>query len=203
MPIVLSDIIQGSEIWFALKAGNVGASNIDKIITTKGEQSKQRTDFMYQLAGERICGKCEETFQSQAMLNGIKREDTARTLFELAYGVEVQKAGIVFKDEKRDSHCSPDGLVGEKKGIEIKNPMMKTHVKYLLAGKLPTEHFGQIQMSLYVTERESWYFMSAYEGLPPLIIEVQRDSAYIAALERELIQFNEELESIVEKLRRK
>jgi putative phage-type endonuclease len=201
MPIILNDIIQGSPEWFALKAGNVGASNIDKIITSTGQRSKQRDDFMYQLAGERICGRCEETYQNQAMLNGIEREATARTLFELAYGVEVQQAGIVFKDEKHDCHCSPDGLIGENAGIEIKNPMIKTHVKYLLSGKLPTEYFGQIQMSLYVTERETWYFMSCFEGIKPLILEVKRDEEFIKKLEIELNIFNEELLTMTEKLK--
>jgi hypothetical protein len=201
MPIILDDFEQGSELWFAAKAGSVGASNIDKIITTAGARSKQRDDFMYQLAGERICGKCEETYQNQAMLNGIEREAAARSLFEMVNGVEVRKVGIVCKNEKKDCHCSPDGLVGENSGVEIKNPMMKTQVKYLLSRKLPTDYFSQIQMSLYVTERETWWFVSAYEGLQPLILEVKRDEEFIKKLEVELIQFNQELSEIVEKIK--
>lgn len=200
MPIIVDDITQGSPEWFSACCGNVGASNIDKIITTKGERSKQREDFMYQLAGERITGKREETFQSQAMQNGIEREAAARTLFEMIYGIEVRQVGIVYKDEWKLCHCSPDGLP-ENAGLEIKNPMMKTHVKYVLANKLPTDYFGQVQMSLYVTERDLWYFMSNYEGLPPLIIECHRDEAFINKLEAELNSFNEELLQIVERLK--
>jgi len=200
MPIIIDSFQQGSDEWFSAICGNVGASNIDKIITTKGERSKQREDFMYQLAGERITGKREETFQSQAMQNGIEREAAARTFFEMIYGIEVRQVGIVYRDEWKLCHCSPDGLP-EKAGLEIKNPMLKTHVKYLLNGKLPTEYFGQVQMSLYVTERDLWYFMSNYEGLPPLIIECRRDEAFITKLEAELNSFNEELLQIVERLK--
>jgi len=200
MPIILNDIVQGSPEWFAAKAGSVGASQIDKIITTKGEPSKQRTEYMMQLAGERITGRCEETFQSLAMQNGIEREAAARSLFEMINGVAVQQVGIVFKDESRVSHCSPDGLVDPKAGLEMKNPLMKTHVKYLLAGKLPTDYFSQIQMSLYVTERETWNFMSCYEGIKPLIIECHRDEVFLGKLERELTIFNEELAEMVRKL---
>jgi hypothetical protein len=202
MPIIITDFEQGSEDWFAAKAGSPGASSIDKIITTTGARSKQRDDFMYQLAGERICGKCEETFQSLAMQKGIEREAAARSFFELVQGVEVKKVGIVFKDEWKLCHCSPDGLIGDNAGLEQKNPMMKTHVKYLLAGKLPTDYFSQCQMSLYVTEREKWWFMSAYEGLPPLILEVRRDEAFIKKLEVELNEFNGELLAMVEKLKK-
>jgi predicted phage-related endonuclease len=200
MPIIIDDIIQGSPEWHSACCGNVGASNIDRIITTTGARSKQREEFMYQLAGERICGKREETFQSQAMKDGIEREAAARTLFEMIYGVEVRQVGIVYKDERKLCHCSPDGLP-ENAGLEIKNPMMKTAVKYLLNKKLPTEYFSQIQMSLYVTERDLWYFMSNYEGLPPLIIECRRDDEFIYKLEKELNNFNEELLGIVECLK--
>jgi putative phage-type endonuclease len=200
MAIIISDIEQGSPEWFALKAGSVGASNIDKIVTVDGKPSKQRTEFMYQLAGERITGRCEETFQSLAMQNGIEREASARVLFEMVIGVDVQQVGIVFADESRTVHCSPDGLIGDDEGVEIKNPMMKTHVKYMLNGKLPTEYFSQIQMSLYVTGRKRWWFMSCYDGLKPLIIECKRDDFFLECLDRELRAFNADLEKIVKEI---
>ena len=50
--------------WFSLICGNVGASSVDKIITTKGEPSKSRTDYMMTLAAERITGKGEVGFTS-------------------------------------------------------------------------------------------------------------------------------------------
>ncbi len=200
MPIVIDTFQQGSPEWFSACCGNVGASNIDKIITTEGKRSKQRDDFMYQLAGERITGKRDETFYNVHMKNGNEREVNARQVFEMIYGLEVKQVGIVYKDEWKLCHCSPDGLP-ENAGLEIKNPMMKTHVKYLLANKLPIDYFSQIQMSLYVTERDLWYFMSYYDGLKPLILECRRDEAFIKKLEEELNQFNEELLQIVEKLK--
>jgi hypothetical protein len=200
MPIIITEFEQGSPEWFAAKSGNVGASSVDKIITASGDRSKSRNDFMYQIAGERITGCCEETYQSQAMLNGIEREDSARLLFEMIKDVECKKVGIVFKDEWKLCHCSPDSLIGVNEGLEIKNPMMKTHVKYLLSRKLPVEYVQQIQMSLYVTEREKWHFMSNYEGLPPLIIEVGRDEEFIKKLEIELNAFNEEMLTVARRI---
>ena len=201
MPIILTDIKQQSPEWFAAIAGNCGASSIDKIITTTGASSKQRDDYMLTLAAERITGKREEGYTNQAMLNGIEREAEARTLFEMAYGVEVQQVGVIFKDDLRLCHASPDGLVGDKAGFEVKNPLSKTHCKYLLSGKLPTEYFCQIQFSLYVSERETWWFMSHYPGLRPLIFEISRDESWISKCEKELIAFNQELAQMVEKLK--
>lgn len=200
MPIII-DVKQREEEWYKLRAGNPGASNADKIITTKGEISKQRDDYLRQLAGETITGKCEEGFTSQHMLAGIEREAASRSLFELMYGVSVVQVGLVYKDDRRAFHCSPDGLVGDDAVLELKNPMLKTHVKYLLEGILPTEYFTQTQMILYVTERQTCYFMSCYEGMPPFIIEVKRDERFISMLGRALDGFASDLNVMVNKLK--
>lgn len=199
MPIIITDIEQRSESWFQAICGNVGASSIDKIITTKGEPSKQRTEYMMTLAAERITGKQEVGYINQAMLNGIEREAEARTLFEMVHGVEVQQVGLIYTDDK-SAHCSPDGLIGEKSGYEVKNPLSKTHIKYLLDGKLPTEYFCQVQFSLFVSGRGSWWFMSHYPGIRPFMVEVFRDEKWIEKCDKELKAFNQELEEMVKRL---
>jgi len=197
MPIIL-ECEQRSDIWFSAICGNVGASSIDKIITTKGERSKQREDYMFTLAAERITGKQEVGYLTQAMINGIEREAEARSLFEMAHGVEIKQVGLIYKDERHLCHCSPDGLIGDDAGIEIKNPMSKTHVKYLLKGELPTEYFCQVQFSLYVSERRIWHFLSHYPALKPFMTEVKRDEKWIKKCHDELEAFNTELAELVE-----
>ncbi len=201
MPIIIADVTQGSDEWHRLRVGSIGASSIDKIITTKGERSKQREDYMFTLAAERITGKQEVGYLTQAMINGIEREAEARSLFEMAHGVEIKQVGLVYKDDRKLCHCSPDGLIGDDSGIEIKNPMSKNHCKYLLANKLPTEYFCQVQMSLYVTEREKWFFVSHYPGMRPLFLEVFRNDEWIEKLDLELTRFNDELLELVDKLK--
>lgn len=200
MPIII-DCEQRSEEWFKAICGNVGASSIDKIVTSKGEPSKSRTDYMMTLAAERITGKQEVGYLTQAMINGIEREAEARSLFEMAHGVEIKQVGLVYKDDRKLCHCSPDGLIDDNAGIEIKNPMSKNHCKYLLANKLPTEYFCQVQMSLYVTEREKWFFVSHYPGMRPLFLEVFRNDEWIEKLDLELTRFNDELLELVDKLK--
>lgn len=200
MPIII-ECDQRSDEWFSAICGNVGASGISNIITTKGEPSKSRTDYMMTLAAERITGRGEVGFTTQAMLNGIEREAEARTLFELAHGVEVKQVGLIYKDDRKLCHCSPDGLIDENGGYEVKNPISKTHVKYLLSNTLPTEYFCQVQFSLFVSEREYWWFMSHYPGLKPLILKVERDEKWIEKCEAELERFNQELAELVKKIK--
>jgi putative phage-type endonuclease len=201
MPIIIDSYRQGDPLWFQARLGNPGASSISKIITTKGLPSKQAEELKYQLAGEIIAGKHEETYQSAHMLNGLAREAEARTLFELIEGVSVREVAIVYKDEQKKCHVSPDGLIDDNAGLEIKCPMLKTHVKYLLANKIPTEYFSQIQMSLYVCEAEYWWFMSYCPGLPELTIKVHRDEKFIEKLKKALDEFCMELITVVKKLK--
>jgi len=71
----------------------------------------------------------------------------------------------------------------------------------LLSGELPSEYFGQVQSSLYVTDFKFWDFVSYSPGLKPLIVRVQRDEKYITALKIELALFCDELEEITNKIR--
>ncbi len=201
MPIIIDSYRQGEPLWFQSRLGNPGGSSISKIITNKGLPSKQAEELKFQLAGELVSGKHEETYQSIHMQNGLIREAEARTLFELIEGVTVREVAIVYKDERKTCHVSPDGLIDNNAGLEIKCPMLKTHVKYLLANEVPSEYFSQIQMSLYVCEAEYWWFMSYYPGLPELTIRVQRDEKFITLLEKALDDFYLELIMLVRKLK--
>lgn len=202
MSIYITEFEQHSPEWYQARLGNVGASSISKILTTKGELSKQREDYLYQLAGEIVSGRAEEGFKSQAMINGTEREAENRTLFELKYGVEVRQCALVYKDERRRYHCSPDGLVDDNALLEIKSPMLKTQAKLLCGSReIPSEYFAQCQMQLFVCEREKLYFFSAYAGLPPFIVETGRDDKFIKKLESSLEAFCDELEQTVERLK--
>lgn len=199
--IVLEDIEQNTEAWLIEKAGKPSASKFNMIVTTKGEPSKQRQDYLYQLAGESLTGRCEESYQSYAMQVGIEREAEARAFFEALYGEPVRQVGVVYRDKSKSVLCSPDGLMTDC-GLELKNPMLKTHVKYLLDGKLPTDYFQQVQGSMYITGFKFWWFMSYWPGMPPFVLLVKRDDEFITKLDKEVELFCRELRETIKKLRK-
>jgi len=192
------DCIQGTPEWFAAKCGVPSASNFDRILCADGKVSKQRTKYLWQLAGETITGISEETYQNAAMLRGKEMEAEARELYRLISGLEVVEVGFCL-DKKYGA--SPDGLVAETGCLEIKSPNLVTHVGYLLENILPTDYFQQCQGQLLVTGREWVDFMSYYPGLKPLIIRVKRDEKFIKALRIELEVFCDELKELVNKLK--
>ena len=199
--MIILDCEQLSDEWFAARTGIPSASHFDRIVTSKGEPSKQARDYMYQLAGERLTGKKEETYTNATMQRGIDLEPEAVAHFELVMNLDVQKVGLCYPDEDKRYSCSPDGLIGEDDGMEGKAPLLHTHISYLLGNKLPTKYVQQVQGSMLVTGRKHWYFHSYYPGLKSLIVKVGRDEKFIAKLKAALDKFCDELEKTVKKLR--
>lgn len=199
--MIIFDCEQCSEEWFAARVGVPSASCFDKIITTTGKPSAQRDKYLYQLAGERLVGCKEETYQSAAMLRGIELEPEAREAYEFITGTKVETVGIIYKDERKRFSCSPDGLLPQR-GLEIKCPSLSVHTEYLHKGKLPTTYFQQVQGSLYVTGLEVWDFMSYYPGMDPLIVTVEPNIEWHRALEKELGKFCNDLDKVTEVLQR-
>jgi putative phage-type endonuclease len=199
--IIERDIIQGSPEWFAARCGNPGASGFSNIITSTGKRSTSREKYLYKMAGEKLSDEKEESFSSSAMARGIELEPKARQSFQFETGLQVEEVGLVYPDELRQWHVSPDSLViGQKKGLEIKCPLMSTHVGYLAKNKLPTEYVCQVQASLLCTGYESWYFFSFYPGIKPLLIEVPRDEKLISLMDEAIREFIFDLGELVKKL---
>lgn len=199
--IAVTDFAQGSPEWFAARAGVPSASCFDKIVTSKGKPSKQRTAYLHQLAGEAILGEKEEGYTSPAMERGVELESEARTLYEFVNGTKVDEVALCYADERKLWSCSPDGLVGETGGLEIKCPKIHTHVEYLIGNKLPTKYFQQVQGSLSITGREYWDFVSYFPGLPPLVVRVEPDKDFHSLLGDELERFAADLHLTIKKIK--
>jgi putative phage-type endonuclease len=199
--MIILDVDQGSPEWDAARLGIPTASNFDNIITSKGEPSKQATEYMYKLAVERITGKKIDGFKSDAMQRGNDLEADAVRFYELSRNVETTKVGFVYKDELKKFGASPDRLIGTDGLAEIKCPLAHTHVEYLLEKKMPTKYVVQVQGQMYVTDAKWTDFISYFPAMPPFIIRVMRDDALIGRLEMELIRFCRDLDALVERLK--
>ena len=194
------ECVQKTPEWYSARCGMPTASSFDKIITSEGKQSKQRTKYIYQVAGESITGVPEETYQSGAMLRGVEMEAEARAYYSLVNDTDIQQVGFCISE---DIQCgaSPDGLIGERGLIEIKCPNLATHVGYLLEGKLPTDYFQQVHGELFVTDRDWCDFVSYYPGIRPFILRVKRDDVFIEQLSKELKLFCQELNLVIGKIK--
>ena len=199
--MITLDCKQGEAEWKSARVGIPTSSNFDKIVTMKGEPSKQSIKYLYTLAGERFIGKKEESFQSLAMQKGIETESEARMFYEITSGIDVVQVGICYKDKRKLFASSPDGLVGDNGLLEIKAPLLSTHVSYLIDGGLVEDYHQQLQGQLFVTGRKWVDIISYYPSMKPLIIRVTPDEKFQKALAVELLKFCNELETITERIK--
>jgi len=192
------DCVQGSPEWFEARCGIPTASGFDKIVTSIGAPSKQKKQYLYKLAGEALSGVIEESYQNATMQRGTLMESEARDMYSLISDLEVSEVGFCRKD---GYGASPDGLVGLDGCLEIKCPLVATHVGYLFDNKLPTKYIQQVQGQLLVTGRKWCDFVSYFPNLKPLIVRVQRDEQFILTLKTELEKFCIELKEVINEIK--
>lgn len=190
---------QGTQSWFDARKGIPTASCFSKIVTpAKGDKSTSSKTYMYELMAEKL-GASSESYSNEWMERGNELESMARNTFEFIMDLKVDEVGMIKTDCGKIG-CSPDGLIGDDGGLEIKCPKASTHIKYLIDGILPLEYKTQVMGSLMVSERKYWYFMSYHPELKPLILKVERDEEFIDKMKKHIYSFVDEMEVKLEVL---
>lgn len=192
---------QGSPEWHQVRNGVITASNFGKIVTAKTMKlSAQADEVENRIVAQILTGDDENDFEGNKHTErGKEYEPEAVALYEMLRGVETTTIGFITSDDGAFG-CSPDRLVGEDGGLEIKCPAQHTHIRSLLAGSIADDHKPQVQGCLYITGRKWWDCMSYHPKLPPSIIRVERDEAYISLLEENLLQMKKNIENKIRKV---
>jgi len=193
---------QGSDEWLMARLGSVGGTGVSNIITSTGNPSKSREAYLYEMASQIITKKSKPVFKTFEMQWGNDHEAEARELFSFLKGFEIEQCAMIWADENKNHHISPDGMIDRQAGLEIKCPQLKAHDEYLKDGILPTQYKLQVQTSLAVTGWDVWWFMSYFPEVQPLIIPVERDEKLIRTIKIEVALFLEDLEKLINRLRR-
>ena len=194
--LVTLDCEQGSDEWFKARLGIPTATGLSSIVSASGAKSSASNTYLAELIAECYLG-ASEGFKSKAMDRGNELEPLARSAYEFINDVDVTQVGGIYLNDNKDLMISPDGLIPElKKGLEIKCPDMKTHIKYILEGVLPSEYVIQVQSSIWVTGYESWDFMSycpEYKPQTCFILNVKPDPKIQKAFDEHVPPFLERL----------
>lgn len=152
------------------KKGNGKAVKYQDIGMT---QSASMWGYMDKLIAERHRGKPDETFQSEWMKRGNEFEEEARLWYAFTQDAELRKVGFCKTDDEQ-SGCSPDALIGEDGGLEIKSVISGTMVGYVLDNRIPPKYRLQVLGSLLVTGRLYWDFLVYHPDFKPLLIRTWR-----------------------------
>jgi len=201
MTLQVFDCEQGTPEWYECRRGIPTASEFATVMANgrDGGASKTRKAYMFKLAGERLTGEPMDSYSNGHMERGKEWEGEARERYAFEREVEPQLVGFL---RRGDMGCSPDSLIGEDGGLEIKTKAADRLIEALLRDDPPPEHRAQLQGFLLVSERE-WIDLAIYcRKLPLVTHRVLPDREYLANLKGEIDRFNDELAALVERVKR-
>jgi len=153
---IYEKVEQGSQEWLDLRKGKMTASHADAI----GTAGKGLDTYIRKMMAESYSRAEKEQYTNEDMERGKELEDQARSIYAINNGVEVSQVGFI--EHSQYAGCSPDSLVGEDGGLEIKCPKDEVYFEYLLDEEkaIDSKYIWQIQMNLLITGRKWWDFMA-------------------------------------------
>lgn len=202
------EVEQQSQEWLELRLGTPTASRFSTIMASgeDGDDSKTRTKYLYQLAGEILTGvPAEGKIITAAMQRGNDMEPEARVLYERTNLVTVERVGFVRRKLPLGAWvgCSPDGLIGKRKALEIKTMAPDLMIALLEKGsRLPSKWRAQVHGTMWVGGFEECDLQLYYRGMPEAPkFTLMRDETFIKQISDAVEVFEYDLRQIVARRR--
>lgn len=195
MPKYHSEIMQGTDEWYAIRLGKFTASDFHVMLG----KSQTKTDKLYEIIFERLTHNTDqENFSTFAMERGKILEIEARKLYSVINEKKVTETGFVEPDEDNKYYgfvgASPDGLIDEDGGLEIKCPLGKNFLQWTdlqedgtrTVGYIKPEYKTQIEFNLMVTGRQYWDFCLYHPLLGLAVKRITSDPELRTNIEKSL-----------------
>jgi YqaJ-like viral recombinase domain len=211
------DVAQYTDEWNKARRGIPTASNFYLLVDGEGKpkshDNKERMTYLYRLAAEQVL---ETTMPPRFQGNdatdwGTENEQAAAEAFMRRKGIDKLEAGGFHTDDDHRFGASPDRMFNNRReAVEIKAPQAWTHIRYMVNGpreRTPgTErYYQQAQGQIMCGGFERVHFWSYYPDprLASVYLEILPDERFIARLHEQLELFREQLDGVVDWVRRK
>lgn len=201
MTFAVIDVAQRSPEWHLARCGRLtGSRASDVLATIKTGEAAARRDLRMQLVVERLTGQPQDDgYVTAAMQRGVEMEPAALAAYEAATGTLARTTGFLSHTSLM-AGCSLDGHVGDYDVVvSLKCPKSATHLRYIRAGGMPSEHVPQMLHELWITGARAYDFLSFDDRFPdPLqtfYVRVQRSDAAVVAYEQKALAFLAEVDS--------
>ena len=205
--MIVHDAAQGSLAWHRARLGLPTASMAASLVTPTGRASSAVEGYADRLAMQRYRGAASDAFAgSDATARGHAFEPRARAAYAWLVGTDVRECGFCTDDRGRFGG-SPDGLIGEDGGLEIKCPLMPAFVAALMHveehGRAPATYLPQVHLLMLVTDRAWWDLVLWHPELPdePVIVRTRRDARWDARLLRQIARCRRRRDRVLRTLR--
>ena len=209
---------QGDDLWCAARVGRITGSNIDALLappTTRqstrkgvvcpaGTEALEYAEYRQKLIVERIYGRAVNNVTTQYMKDGSDREPFARMIYEAEVQMPVELVGFALHALWDWFGASPDGLVGDDGGVELKAPAEATHHSYFMnRDALVEEYKGQVLGNLICFPEREWWDLASFQPFAPDSIKLIMAPRFhrgdwaetIARIEDEAQKMNAEIET--------
>lgn len=154
MVYLVVDFTQGSEAWKEFRKGKITGTSAWKLLAGQSPEDIIKESLE------------EDSFAGNKYTQrGHVLEDEARKLYEEINHIKVNEVGAIINSKYSNAMVSPDGIIGEKSGIEIKS-FLPEHMNDVWA-HLDSHIIAQIQWALFISEREYWDLILFNPELPP------------------------------------
>lgn len=221
-------IEQSSEAWDKIRLGRFTSSMIYKIMecgkrpmtpeelkarpkSGKGSKTTQVPDpskmsdggitYIHQKVWETLTGKPVWQAYAYPMVYGKEQEPIAVEFYERKYGVTCEPIGFqVWTDH---AGGSPDRIIGDEEGLEIKCPSSDEQIKYLLLNdhydlkrEYPQIYWQCVSLMMF-TNRKRWHLSTFDDRMLSDKHKMTRITIEASAVEEDMDQINKALEGAV------
>lgn len=193
--VYYDNIEQNSEEWHELRRGKMTASNATAI----GANGAGLVTYTKELVLDRL-GIITEPYINSDIERGNELEEEARQAYEFKTGVTTKKTGFITNSIYKNVGCSPDAIINEDGGLELKARNNLKHLSLIL-GETKEIPFNQIQLTLLITERKWWDFASYNPNFskPLFITRILPDEKYFEKLKNGIERGNELINEYMDK----
>jgi len=203
---IYTEFEQGSDEWHEIRRGKIGGTSCATILVN-GRGAKKlgagAQTMVYKKAAE-FYTEPDDVYVNAAMQRGTELEPLARKRYEDETFQNVVEVGYISRNEFLG--VSPDGLVGENGGVEIKCPGAAEFLRFMDTQVIKKEYFYQCQWAMYLTGREWWDFIYFHPDFEPADLIIQRqtpDEKTFAIWDEKLPIYTEEITRVLNKVAEK
>jgi hypothetical protein len=193
--------------WFQARLGRATASRFKDVMARlkSGEPAQARSDYLIEVAAERLTGMPTEHPVNKFMQWGTDMEPAAREAYCQRTALIVDEVGFI-PHASLMAGCSPDGIIDIEGVLEIKCPTSNTHIETMSNG-MPARHQAQVQGAMWILGAEWADFVSYDPRMPPglqlYIQRIERNDIFITKLASEVEIFLAEVDAMIAILRSK
>lgn len=200
------EIEQGTTEWHRMRAGVITASKVHDIIKkgrSKGGYSAARQVYMNELIAQVCTGLLPDELTAKQVMWGKDNEPKALALYDPFEEKNIHQIAFIYGMDMRCG-VSPDALVNDNGGLEIKCPWTTSqYIDQLLGGEPKPEYLTQMQYSMWLTKREYWDFANYDPRMKKNNIKIvthEPDLKLFEVFDNEIPKFIEDMDKKLESI---